>query len=303
MTTSQEHPPLGKTFITGYDANDEAYPILAVAKDPRLNATPPTVGTTTGLSTEAITAWPDNKFTRVQQINEQRELWLYELLPGPVLTTKESTADFNGDIVPTTRQRGLIGALDPETGAGFLESVFAPTDAVQGVRTTKKLLALPDDYVEAFWDYVSIPRLIFDINHEIFCNLTSHGKVVSTPDEFGGVSMWRKHRRFIKYHSPKPDPDLSGAAYETAIVAYEGIYIGFNYRNVLNDAISFNGDFIDGDCTWTEDYSFAATDTSATEFQAGLWFPRSYEVQRVGSGVWKSIFTEYYSAEGNPSIT
>lgn len=84
----EEHPPLGKPYIIGFSEGDNSYPILAVAKDARLSITPPTFGATTGLTTEAIAAYPTNLFTHVQQVNEQRVLWVYEKLPGPEVITK-----------------------------------------------------------------------------------------------------------------------------------------------------------------------------------------------------------------------
>lgn len=230
---------------------------------------------------------------------------VYETMPGPVLTTVEVSAEFNGEDVTTTKQRGLHGTLTPDSGNGVIASIVTPETSVVDVKTTKGISSdtLPDDLVYAFWDFVPLPMLLFDITHDVFCNLSEQAKVITNYDTAFGSSEFRKHRVTISYSYTKPDPDLSASSFETADVRYAGAVISFGFNNVLNDALDFDGEVIIGGCTWDEDYTFAATSPDATTFYAGEWYVRNYKSEQLGSNLWKSTKIEFYSAPGNPSIT
>lgn len=80
----EEHPPLGKPFIAQYDGNDPSYPILSVIKDLRAGGYQlPARNSQTGLWADWQVLYPNNKFTGVQNIDEQRVQWIYQILPGP----------------------------------------------------------------------------------------------------------------------------------------------------------------------------------------------------------------------------
>lgn len=299
----EAHPPLGKTFLAGFDKDNESFPIFAVLKDPRAGGyIAPAVGDTTGLSTEVIANFPNNKFLKAQRLSETRVMWMYYIMPGPILTTKEKSGDFNSVEVDTIEQEGLIGTIDPITSNGVLKSAFAPTSSVVGNRTSQQVASLPSDQVVPDWDFVPIPMLLFSITHNYFCNGTDQAKIVTNYDSAGGASALRKHRKTIRYSYTKPDPDLSVSAFETSDIHYTGIAISFNFNNVINDLLLYSQNITVNGCLWTEAYDFPATTPSATAWAAGMWIVRSYKVDQLGAQLWKTTTIEYYTIEGNPTI-
>jgi hypothetical protein len=88
MPKKFEIPPEGLTFVTEYDLNDTAYPILGVVRDPRagLGQSTPAIGT----AHPDTARYPDHTFvgTKVTQW-DQRILWLYRILPGPQVTGQD----------------------------------------------------------------------------------------------------------------------------------------------------------------------------------------------------------------------
>lgn len=369
----EEHPPVAKSFLIGFAGDNATYPILAVAKDARLNIAPPAAGSTTGLSSEAIAQYPSNLFTHVQNLNEQRALWIYEKLPGPWLpftryddqlgpiqgqrravvntgqvstltstikTTYEArdgssyvsweiqeafgagvsgfsaypiiigeslTVDVRGRIVGTSSTIVASGT-DPEIGSLIISSVVKGRNNQIADRTTVSIASLPPDEVTAYWDWVSLPLCVLSITHTIYCNEGSFATLVTNYDTQAGSSVLRKHRRTTSYVTTAPDttPNLSGAAFETADLRYQGKVISFALSNVLNDAVSHSAEYAfstgGSACAWTEAYNFSATSPSATTFLAGAWYTKSLRVEPFGQSMWKLTKEEYYSASGNPAI-
>lgn len=228
----------------------------------------------------------------------------YRTLPGRELESVEKSAEFNGEPVTTSTQEAQIGTLPPETGNGIISSITTQKTSTIEQRRTVAISGteLPDDDVEAFWEYVPLPFLLFDITHDVFCNLSEQAKVITNYDTAFGSSQWRKHRKTTSWSYTRQDPDLSDSSFETNDIRYQGAAIGFSFNNVLNDALTFDGEVIIGGCTWDESYTFAATDPTATEFYAGMWVVRSFRQRRIGNGVWESEKIEYYSIKGNPAI-
>lgn len=232
-------------------------------------------------------------------------LRVYEVLPGAVLTSHERTAAVRSTTVEITKQKGVTGGLPVETGSNVISSEVTALDSLTDVRVTKKVQSLPADEVYSLWGFVSIPKLLFDIENTIFCNDTKVGVVTTTPVSGGGASFLKKHRVTIKYWDSVPNPDLSASAFVVNDVVYQGKFISFSYGNVLNDAISYDEAFFSGsDCTWDEVYDFPATTPSATDFDAGLWIVREFEVEQwcADAPMYRSKLTEYWSGSGNPSI-
>lgn len=228
---------------------------------------------------------------------------IYRTMPGPILTGHLLSQEVRGEIIDTTSQEGLTGTLTVESGNLIIESEVQPVTSVIDKRVTKKMADLPDDEKWAYWEYVSIPRLLFAITNTIYCNDTTVGVITTTPVSAGGASFLRKHRRTVSYSNTYPNPDLSGSTFTPKEIIYEGKFIRFDYMNVLNDAITYDEDFfVGGACTWTETYTFSASIPSATSFAAGAWYVKSFEVQPFGQSMYKSILDEFYSAEGNPAI-
>lgn len=230
---------------------------------------------------------------------------VYETMPSKALSTRTVDESVRGQTVLTTVQRGLTGTLAPESGNGIIASRTADQTAVVEERTTRKVESLPAAEKWAFWDFVPLPLLLFGIDNVIFCNFSPNFKLVSRPDTDWGSSQIRKHRRTISYHNTYPNTDYSSAAPVTADIRYQGNVISFGLSNVLNDAISYYGEFIttdSGGCAWVEEYDFQATAPSATEFLAGAWYVRSATVRPWGTTGFVRDLVEYYSAPGNPSI-
>lgn len=128
----EEHPPLGKSHIIGFDSGSATYPILAVAKDPRqASYAVPAVGSTTGLSTEFISAYANNKFTHVQRISEQRVLWIYQRIPG--YTTYRFGFDAEtGARTLTTTQRVAVGTEPVPIQTGLVYPTIGGMYAIDG---------------------------------------------------------------------------------------------------------------------------------------------------------------------------
>lgn len=297
-----ELPPLDKFVVSGYAEGHRDYPVVIVVKDSRaLGYTLPS----------AAALCPDDRFATHQFIGvtptsiDNRVIWTYEILPGPTIAGESLTADVRGrkvDVAITT----VAAGTDPATGDGVISSVVTPIDSVRSQRTTISVATLPTTEVSAFWDFVPIPLLVFDINHVIFCNNTPFGTLVSTPVTSGGSSQLRKHRKTVSYSNTYPNPDLSASAPVPADVRYQGKFISFSYSNVLNDALAYEQEFFqtssESGCGWTEEYDIAASVPSATTFAAGAWYVRSYRVEEWGESGWKSTLIEYYSAPGNPAV-
>lgn len=164
MPAALEHPPLGKTFIMGFDSGDTTRPILAVAKDPRKPYTLPAAGSTTGLSSEAITLWSDNKFTGVQHIDETRMLWIYEILPGVILTEYDQDEE-TLSLITTTYQIVANPVVAPTAVQGQVTAIkrVDKTKSLKIVRTIEK----PADYDEQRLMAYTFPSL-FDYTVYIY---------------------------------------------------------------------------------------------------------------------------------------
>lgn len=235
-----------------------------------------------------------------------RVVRIYATMPGPELTDTIRSVSVRGRDVQIKTKKDLVGSISPETGSGIITSKVDSLTSVVAQRTTEKVATLPPDEAWAFWDFVPLPMLLFDIVHTIYCNDSPQATVVTNPVTGGGSSVLRKHRKTVSYSAAYPNPDLSGSSFATADVRYSGKIIQFAYGNVLNDAISYSEAFAwasgGSACAWTEEYDFAATSPDATTFLAGAWYVRSYDVEPWGESGFKSTKIEYYSADANPSI-
>lgn len=225
----------------------------------------------------------------------------------PILTGASRTVDVRNRTVDTSSTIVTHGT-GPDVSSLNISSTVKDRNEQIADKTTVSIASLPPDEVSAFWDIVSIPLCILDITHTVFCNETPFGTVVTNYDMAGGVSALRKHRRTTSYVSSPPDtsPNLSGAAFDTTDIAYNGKVISINKSNVLTDAISYDADYAYssdvGACVWTEAYDIAATTPSATTFLAGAWYTRSCIPTPFGQSMWKLEKIEYYSIPGNPAI-
>lgn len=226
----------------------------------------------------------------------------------PVLFEDERSAAVRGGRISTSSTIVTNGDA-PQTGSTYISSTVKAINEQFAVRTTVDISSLPTDEVTAYWDWVNLPLCVLDIVHTVDCNLSPFASVSTNYDERGGAAVLRKHRRTVSYKEAPPintDPDLSGAAFEVASLAYDGRFINVRRSNVLNDAISYDADFSysdgEGVCVINQAYDFPATSPSATEFLAGAWYTKRLHPEEFGQSMWKITKEEYYSAQGNPSI-
>lgn len=232
----------------------------------------------------------------------------YATMPGPILVSGFLSEDVRGRVIEEDVQKGLTGTLGIESGDLIISSEVQPISSVVDQRTTRKIAALPPNEVWAYWDEISLPLLVFDIINTVFCNATSLISLVTNYTTDMGSTNMRKHRKTVGYVSTAPDatPDLSTSSYTTADLRYAGKIININLSNVLNDDLSESIDVYQSDamdaCFWTEAYDFPATVPSATDFAAGMWITKSFDVVPFGQSMFKFIKIEYWSAQGNPSI-
>lgn len=226
---------------------------------------------------------------------------IYQTLPGVILTGHQRNEQVRGRTVDITSQLLASGA-SPETGDLVVESTVNPLSSVVDRRITKKVASLPPTEKYAYWAYVPIPTLLFDIAISTFCNPSSQASLQVTPDQGGGASYLRKHRVTIIYTAASPTTDYSDSTFSVENIVYKGKIIEFQYNNVLNDAISFTDTFIINGCEFTESYTFAASTPSATDFADGDWYVREAVTEPWGDSMWRTKLVEFYSAPGNPTI-
>lgn len=228
---------------------------------------------------------------------------VYETIPGVEISGAELGTDIRGRNV-TTSQQIVAAGTSPDSGSLVLDSTVTPIDAVKSLKKTTSVASLPPDEDWQYWDVISLPLLLFDITNNIFCDGSPFFTLVSNPSTAGGTSQIRRHRITISYHTSEPTLDATGLLYEKTDIRYQGKVINFSYGDVLNDAISYDQDFITSSemsaCGWTEAYDFAETDVSATEFAAGLWLLRQWKVEPWGQSGYKATKIEFYSAPGDP---
>lgn len=106
-----EDPILDVPFILAFDQNDPLFPIIAVPKDPR-NRTIPTFGGAL-VNPEWHTDFPDNKFDKVQVVPgvTKRVHWIYRIIPGPTVATKE--IDQDGAVISVAKTLRLNADIHP----------------------------------------------------------------------------------------------------------------------------------------------------------------------------------------------
>lgn len=225
----------------------------------------------------------------------------------PIIYDNSLTVDVRGRIV-SAQSTTVAAGSSPSSSSLMISSVVEGINTAIATRKNVSIASLPPTEIVAYWEWVTLPLCVLDITHEIYCNLTPYNTLTTTYDAHAGSSVLRKHRRTTTYYDAPPNttPDLSGSAFETADLSYNGKVISINRSNVLNDAISYSENFAYGEgevCVWTEAYNFAATTPSATTFLAGAWYTKSFRPQEFGQVMWKTIKDEYYSIAGNPSIS
>jgi len=112
---AEENPALGKSYVHGYSLENKDYPIIGVVWNPHMGGyTPSAMGT----AHPDTTSYPTHKLTSITPTAaDQRVLWLYEILPGPTLTSfnidPESLALVTRDVI-----RVVGGSVTPGVAVG-----------------------------------------------------------------------------------------------------------------------------------------------------------------------------------------
>lgn len=126
-----EQPPLGVTYIQGYDQGSTAYPILAIARDPRIGGY--TVPADYTAHPDA-TKWPDHVFVGVSQTNaDNRVLHLYMKLPGALVSDDVFNDELRVNVTSYTRMDRatvalpIVGATDGTASTPVSNSIVALT--------------------------------------------------------------------------------------------------------------------------------------------------------------------------------
>lgn len=252
-------------------------------------------------------AWEGSSFV-AWEIQEIFGAGVSGFIAYPVLGSATLSVDVRGRLISTSVTTVAAGT-SPDTGPLVISSRVEAINEVISTKTTVSIASLPADEVYAFWDWVNLPLCIRSITHTVTCNDSGSLKVITNYDSAAGSAVFRKHRRTISYSTTAPNttPDLSASAFETADLHYVGAIISIGKSNVLNDAINYSAPFAlasgGSACGWTEAYNFPATSPTATEFLAGAWHTKSYDPRPFGQSMWRTEKIEYYSAQGNPSIT
>ncbi len=157
-----------------------------------------------------------------------------------------------------------------ESGTLVVSSKVVPLSAVVDQRTSEKVPVIPPDEVFYDYEYVDIPRRIFDLVPTVICNLTDQYAVIFNPNTKPAGSFIRKVRTTISYSATAPG-DTALNIIIRADLDYDGKLINHHYHGVLNDAITFTGTVTVGGCTWVETYTFPASNPSATSFSNKWW--------------------------------
>lgn len=237
-----EHPPLGKTVIIGYSDNNSAYPILGVAKEHRTNQTPPEVGATTGLSTEAIAAWPNNKYTRSERISEERILWIYEILPGPTITRWEHDPETD-TFISTSKTKDLLSNITPGIVSTAATTVTITTkEAIDAIVGYKVVTVIPKgDFYDEATAQVEYKLLPFEFPGYIMSGTVTGLGFIVFVDAYGTAVGTRKAASDTVLHTIKTWWEITTTA---PTLTYDEItpddimLNGVQYRHVLHDELT-----------------------------------------------------------------
>lgn len=110
---SPEIPAVGKSVVLGYDANDKAYPIIGIRRDPTSGEgmAPPAM-----LSKHPrTTTYPNHFFTEViVEEPDAKSFWKYMILPGPWSTSTRQDWD-SATVTVKTRRNINVNIVKGET--------------------------------------------------------------------------------------------------------------------------------------------------------------------------------------------
>jgi len=103
---AEEHAPLRKFFIQGYDSDAQEYPIVGVNMDPR----EPGYAVPADLDPCPDPRYPDHVFYSVQPTStDQRVQWSYSIFPGPWSTSTRQ--DYDGETLTTKTRRNIAANI------------------------------------------------------------------------------------------------------------------------------------------------------------------------------------------------
>ena len=128
-----EYPPLGKAFIAEYRYGNRDFPVVHIKKDPRVdNYRAPNVGDPC-----PDKRFSDHTFIQVNPTNsDERVIWVYEKLDGPVITGR--IIDNDGNYATLSRQPVAAGT-EADAGFGVVSSAITPENQAFGVKQTVRV--------------------------------------------------------------------------------------------------------------------------------------------------------------------
>jgi len=128
-----EYPPLGKAFVAEYRYGNRDFPIVHIKKDPRVeNYKSPEVGDPC-----PDKRFPNHTFIQVLPTNtDERVLWVYEKLDGPVISG--SIIDNDGNFATLSRQPVAAGSR-VEGAFGITSNAINPENQALGIKETVKV--------------------------------------------------------------------------------------------------------------------------------------------------------------------
>ena len=292
-----EHPPLGKSHTHAFDMGDTAFPILAIAADPRA----PGYAVPADLAPHPDTAnWPNHKFGQVMPTaTDQRVLWLYYILPG-ALSTGEFYDSLTDTILTETRQRQARTAADPTLTAYTADFHRDPQDGAtdifiiraypSGITGKTVVTYEPDNFI--------YPAIMVSVASAAITDIEGHGHVKITPVIQAERPMFIAKRVTRTFVTTIPtDAAILTGLYPIYPIRhrYDGFFYNFVTGPVLCDAGSLTYTTGSNDPTWgagvVETYTWGDSTPTATAYvasrTAGEWKmfePRS--VRKIAKAVW-----------------
>lgn len=226
MADREEHPVLGKSYEIGNDANNQAFPVIGVAYDPRKGGySVPAVGT----AHPDTANYPTHVFIKdTPTSSDRRVIWEYHIMPGPITTSTIADSD-TGALITVTKQNVLTGTVSPSvSGLTIADGVSAIDSGTQ--ERNKQTLALPSS-----WEMLSTLGVTY---HEHFISFVYLGGL-------GTNTIFRpaKNRSVIARHvftMTNGEQSAPASLWNDALASWR-FWLGFNADNVYSDGGTYSG--------------------------------------------------------------
>ena len=172
----EEHPPLEKTFIQGYDSDAIDFPILGILVD----VTDDRVTTPEDLSPHPeVETWPNHVFHGAKPMSgDRRSLWSYSIFPGPWVTTTRQ--DWDGATVTVKTRRNIKANI--VVGETLADLVWTRNFYQQ---ENDDLIATEINEARAVPGNAVIK---YDVDDETFDGVTITTQLIEKPDNFAALN-------------------------------------------------------------------------------------------------------------------